>query len=299
MLLDLRNAWPHPLQIRLAIKDPSDDHDSEDTWKKAFHAEDILQAGHTSRVILPVRRIFLPNPTEAIPSLSATQRQFVVSTQKISVETERQSREAFWYREELLKCLRGTWEELGTDRKGEIELRGIRLSPRMVETIRVEDIGIELAVEEEEKMQRLAKSKFLVETDRFMTLVTTITNRTARSIRPVLRLLPALRNQPISSGMDLNRRFAVNGLLQQGLKPLAPGEMRQVKTGFVTLAKGEYEVSASVEEVIPPRRAWDDAARAKEAEKKGVPADILSDGRASRKCWVCREICLIVAKDCV
>ncbi|KAI5820096.1 TRAPP II complex [Pyronema omphalodes] len=290
MLLDVRNAWPHPLKIKMTIKDAFESDES-----KTFTSDDILQAGHTSRIILPVKRIFLQNPYAPIPSISATQRQFVVSSTKISLEQERQSREAFWYREELLKRLRGVWEELGSQRTGEIELRGIRLTPRMVETLKIEDVGISVAVGKDPKnVNELSPSKFVVATDTFLTLATTITNRTTRRIRPILRLLPSLKNIPLPQSFDLNRRFAVNGLLQQALPPLEPGEERVVETGFVVWAKGEYEVSASVEEVIGVEKVGEVPEGLGE---DGRPLDVLNGTRGTRRGWVCREVLVVVARD--
>lgn len=306
MLLDLRNAWPQALKIKLFARDspPSSDND-EEGWEGAFHAEDLLQAGHTSRVILPIRRIFLSEPTASIPSLSASQRQFVVSTAKVTAEQERQTREAFWYREEVLKYVRGTWEEVGTGRVGDIELRGIRLSPRMVETIRVEDIGINIGVAEsapedcpdgvDKVMRRIGPSKYLVATDTFLTLTTTLTNRTNRTIQPLLRLLPALRNQATTIALDLTRRLAFNGLLQQSLPPLKPQERRTVEMGFVALCRGEFEVSGSVEE-IKTMGGPDDSNGGEKLGPDGIPVDLISK-MIGRKTWVSREMCVIVARD--
>jgi len=297
MLLDLRNAWPQPLKVKLALRD------AVDSDEEAFVAEDLLQAGHTSRLTLPVKRIFLPRPYAPIPSISTTQRQFVVSTTRISVDQERQGREAFWYREELLKRLTGTWEEVGTSRRGDVELRGIRLSPRMVETVRVEEIGVAITVEgDDETVNRMSPARSVVATDAFLTLSTTITNRTNRPVRLILRLLPALRNIPPPYSFDLGRRMAINGLLQQALPLLAPGESSVVRTGFTVLAKGEYEVSASVEDVLGlgGKVVVQEAGGVVEGlDKEGRPLDVLADavGGAGRRCWVCREVCGIVARD--
>lgn len=296
MLLDLRNAWPQPLKLKLVLKD------SVDSDEEPFVAEDVLQAGHTSRLILPVKRIFLPRPYAPIPSISATQRQFVVSTTRISIEQERQGREAFWYREELLKRLTGTWEEVGTPRRGDVELRGIRLSPRMVETVRVEEIGVAITVEGDEKtVNRISPARSVVVTDAFLTLATTVTNRTNRPVRLILRLLPGLRNIPAPQSFDLGRRMAINGLLQHALPVLAPGESSVVRTGFTVLAKGEYEISASVEDVLGlgGKVVAPDAGVVEGLDKEGRPLDVLADavGGAGRRCWVCREVCGIVARD--
>ena len=359
MLLDVRNAWPQPLKIRMKITDSvglavgggsnlggtrkgEQDEDEEKEKEDKFEAQEVIQAGHTMRIILPVKRIFLANPYAPIPSLSANKRQFVVSTAKISLEQERQSREAFWFREALLARLSGTWRELGadSDRAGDIELRGIRLTPRMVETLRVEDIGISLFVRDDDSgssdaeqkeddreagVRSVSPSKIIVPTNRFLTLTATLINRTTtRTVhRPILRLLPALKDVPVPAAFELNRRFAINGLLQRPLAPLLPGEQRTVETGFVVLSKGEYEVSASVEEVTvphPPGRPPSVAMPGQDTAggrggavptgmtgEDGFTVDVLGGYEASghghggggrgRGCWVCREVLLVIARD--
>ncbi|PUU79416.1 transport protein Trs120 or TRAPPC9 TRAPP II complex subunit-domain-containing protein [Tuber borchii] len=207
------------LKIRMNIRNPSSKNfeDSESSWEGSFYAQDILQAGHTFQVILPIKRIFLQNPSHSIPSLSVNQRQFVVLTTKVSVEQEHQSRELFWYCKEVLDCVRGHWEEISTGQSGDIEPYGICLSPKMVETIRIEDIGVNVSVKQmEEQVYKIGPAKYLVITDNFLTLVTTLTNRTTRTVIPLPRLLLVLRNQGANGGvaMDLMRRFAFNGLLQ-------------------------------------------------------------------------------------
>src|SRR5690606_2929844 len=74
MLLDLRNAWPRPLKVTLKIKD-----EEEEVPSEPFTTESLLAPGHTNRLLVPLKRIFLQNPQKAIPSLSKKQRQFVVS----------------------------------------------------------------------------------------------------------------------------------------------------------------------------------------------------------------------------
>ena len=39
-------------------------------------------------------------------------RQYVVSSSKLSPEAERSQRELFWYREELFKVVHGRWREV-------------------------------------------------------------------------------------------------------------------------------------------------------------------------------------------
>jgi trafficking protein particle complex subunit 9 len=63
-------------------------------------------------MILPLKKIRLPEgvTSQAIPMLS--DRQFVVEKMKLSVEEDKLQRELFWYREELFKSVHGHWREV-------------------------------------------------------------------------------------------------------------------------------------------------------------------------------------------
>jgi hypothetical protein len=63
-------------------------------------------------MILPLKKIQLPEEviSQAIPMLS--DRQFVVEKTKLSLEEDRLQRELFWYREELFKIVHGHWREV-------------------------------------------------------------------------------------------------------------------------------------------------------------------------------------------
>jgi len=328
MTLDLRNAWPQPLKVNLQVRGPPKSPKEEEAeWVNPYETSDTIQAGHQSRFVVLIKRVHLSNPTAKIPSLSGTQRQFVVSTTKPTADQERLSREAFWFREEILKCIRGTWEEVGTQRRGEVELRNFRLSPRMVETVRVDDVGIRMEVipcphrrnmesEGQEELapgllQKCTPSKFILETDQFYNLRTTVTNRTSRSILPILRLSPSLRNQHVSVALDLSRRFAFDGLLQQAIRRISPGESTSVEMGFVVLCRGEFEVTAGVEEVragrwgmdvggaggyMTARGGADAGKQVKKLGPDGIPEDIL-EGVVGKRSWVGREVMTMVVRD--
>lgn len=330
MTLDLRNAWPQPLKVTLQVREPPQSAEEEVAeWINPYETSDTIQAGHQSRFVVLIKRVHIANPTAKIPSLSGTQRQFVVSTTRPTADQERLSREAFWFREEILKCIRGTWEEVGTKRRGEVELRNFRLSPRMVETVRVDDMGIKMDVipcpsttkaEVEQNgiedlapgaLQKAGPNKFILEIDKFYNLRTTITNRTSRAILPILRISPSLRNQHASVALDLSRRFAFDGLLQQSIRRISPGEVISVEMGFVVLCRGEFEVTAGVEEVRAGRWGMDvggaggymtgnggvDGSKdVKRLGPDGIPEDIL-EGVVGKRSWAGRDVLTMVVRD--
>jgi len=250
LLLDLRNAWPSHLHVHLDISEGG------------VIDEEILP-GNTSRIMFPIPRIFLDDPHAGIPALDPSrQRQFVVSAGRVSADSERSSREAFWYREEILKMLHGTWHtKSGSSRNGEVELRGIRLSQRMIEAIKIEEIGIELTL----NGCKSQKSRHEVFTDNFAELKVRISNRTTEPVFPMLRIQPSLRNQPHNISLDLSRKLVWNGILQQTLPQIPGKESVEISIGMTALCRGEFEISASVEEArmkdLPLEEGKDGAAR--------------------------------------
>jgi trafficking protein particle complex subunit 9 len=336
LLLDVRNSWPQPLEIKLQVREPTPTSNSpmltqspsnngvdEAIWEDAYTATDCLQPGHTSRLVLPFPRVVLQNPHAAIPTLNpANQRQFVVSASKVSPDIERASREAFWCREEILKLIRGSWEEGRTGRRGLIELRGIRLNPRMVDAVRIEDVGVEVFIRgrpESASVCQLGPSKFQVCTDELVTLATRIHNRTSQPIYPLLRLQPSLRNQPHNIALDLSKRFAHNGLLQRPLPLIQAGEVTEDEMGICMLCRGEFEIGVSIEET----RIWQPADGENRSEggdagglrgRGGGVTGVVPGGRAradtsalfmdssvlgerQRRIWMGRENCVVIVKD--
>lgn len=307
LLLDIRNSWPNPLSISLQVRENiAKDQSPGDIWRRAYTVHEVLQPGHTSRLVLLLPRIHLKNSHAPIPILNpANQRQYVVSASKISPETERASREVFWYREEVLNHIRGSWEEESTGRKGEIDLRGLRLTSRMVSALKVEDVGIEMSLVAsedggEDVVRQIGRSKFSVKTDTFLTLRTKIHNHSLQPIYPLLRLQPSLRNQPHNIALDLSKRFVWHGLLQRALPLLPPDETTEVDVGICVLCEGEFEVGASVEEV----RVWNPPQEEEKGERSSMTTDTphllggdISLAHTERRIWHAREGCLISAKD--
>ena len=66
------------------------------------------------RILLPIRKIRLPEEQVSRPIPTLSDRQFIVAKSNLSDEEEKTQRELFWYREELFKCVRGHWKEANT-----------------------------------------------------------------------------------------------------------------------------------------------------------------------------------------
>lgn len=291
LLLDLRSSSPNTLTIILSLSDPS-------SSQQPFTHTQILNPGATQRIPLPISRIYLPNAHAPIPSLNpANKRQFVVSATKSSPVAERVMREAFWYREALLGRIKATWKEEGTARTGNVELRGLSLTLRMISAFKLEDLDIKMSVTSAEPnatVEQGSQSTFHAPTSTFLTLLTTLHNRSAAPIRPLLRLQPTLANQPPNIALDLTKKLLVNGVLQRALPTLEPGQTKEVKTGFSILCSGVYEWGAVVEEVRSTRKEVDSGGRSRAATGD---LDLDSLGDVGRRIWIAEEACVVVARE--
>ncbi|KAI1853598.1 hypothetical protein JX266_001582 [Neoarthrinium moseri] len=290
LLVDLRNAWPSHMQVCLEAE-------------KGFTIEEHILPGNTNRVVFPIPRVYLEDPHAAIPALNPSRkRQFVVSTSKITPETERANREAFWFRERILDTLRATWKTVsGPAREGNVELRSIRLTPRMIEAVKIDEVGIELAVVSSLNDGSQGEDN-IVFVDEFAQIKATVTNRTSQPIYPTLRLMPALCHRPLSVALDSTRRLAWNGTLQQCLPMLDPKASAEVLIGVTALCRGEFEFMASVEETrlfTPPDETPKESGGRKGARPRSDTQTMMDAvlGPRERRIWHSRHRCLVSVKD--
>lgn len=63
-------------------------------------------------IVIPVKKLLLPEEQLSKPIPTLSDRQFVVQKSQVSGTELKTQLELFWYREELLKCIRGRWQEV-------------------------------------------------------------------------------------------------------------------------------------------------------------------------------------------
>ncbi|KAI0422040.1 hypercellular protein A [Xylaria grammica] len=301
LLMDLRNAWPSDMQVCLKA--------GKDTT-----IEEYILPGNTNRVVIPVPMIYIEDPHASIPTLNpARQRQFVVSSSKITPEIERGNREAFWYRERMLENLSGTWKTLsGPAREGSIQLRGVRLTPRMIEAIKIDEVGIDVSVETPPPEQAEGSENDVL-IDEPLQIKVQITNRTNQPIYPTVRIMPSLRHRPVIVALDFTRKFAWNGTLQQTLPLLDAKSSTELRIGATALCRGNFEISASVEEtqlwkkpVEGGKPKSDERGRTEDEEQEMIRQREIADaqsmmdavlGAKERRIWHSRRPCIIAVRD--
>ncbi|KAJ9131087.1 Hypercellular protein A [Pleurostoma richardsiae] len=292
LMLDLRNAWPSSMIATLEVED-------------ATAIEEQILPGNTSRVIVPIKRVYLEDPHASIPALNPSrQRQFVVSASKISPDMERTNREAFWYREKILDMLKGSWRAVsGPSRSGTLELRSMRLTSRMIEAVKVDEVGIDVSVEDPNAAGLEHGSKNVAFVDEFVQIRVHITNRTEQPIYPTVRVMPALCHRPLNVALDFTRKFAWNGTLQQFLPLLQGRSSTDVVIGATALCRGEFEITASVEETQlwrPRTEAETEEQRKRGSGRPRSDTQTMLDaalGAKERRIWHSRQPCHLVVRD--
>ncbi|KAK5000471.1 hypothetical protein LTR66_000670 [Elasticomyces elasticus] len=260
-LVDLRNAWPNPLVVSLDVRDDqSQNDDTIDEWRRAYTVHEAVHPGHIARLVLLLPRMYISDPHARKPMVSGqNDRQFVVSSDKLSLAADHMALEEYWYREEILKRVRGVWKEEGTGRSGAIDLRNARLNKRMLHNIRLQDVEIYLQVffagssgdksRSDATSPQIGPSTFSLEIDRTYILRATVLNRSPQAIRPMLRLQPDVSHGLSNALPELEKRLSWSGLLQQALPLLHSRQRTEVEVEICSLCFGDYEIGASVEEL--------------------------------------------------
>lgn len=322
MVMDFNNAWSEPIILSLQVRSPES---SSSSSPPTCGLSALIQPSRTARFLVPFPKLLLDHPYAQIPSLDPRhRRQFVVSTgDKARPEIERLARELFWYREEAIKHVSATWKVAsgsarsannvavvrdGHVRRGIVGLRRILVTPRMLESLRQDDLSITLNILGSSSNSLTPSdapppSHVTLRSGTFVTAEITLHSRLAYHVRPLLRVQPALRHQPYHVALDVARKVAVNGILQRALPTLAPRETRVVRVGLAFLAPGEYELDALVEEmrILPDAASADNGSGDDDNDEQR--ARRLSDAadfglreiaqRSERRVWYTRHACVV------
>ena len=136
VVLEFRNSWINSLQLEISVEE------QERPIRKILQT---LHSGQTRRFAIDLPQIFLStHETEAPLPRRNKQQQFVVSSLSVA---EALVRKAWWYRERILNSLSAEWSELlPGGRRGEVDLRGIRLSERHIPIVEKDAVGVEAGV---------------------------------------------------------------------------------------------------------------------------------------------------------
>ena len=346
LVLDLQNLWSHPLHASLQLVNQKGGdatagseylHIADDI----IDPEDLSRL----TVIIPkiyVQNPYAPIPSLR----HTKERQFVRKNDRSPTEVNAADLKAFWYREKLLEFIQGSYTDKASGRSGTIDLRGLNLNVDMIEALILDDIAIDITVlgdtqhedestnkndedyenhdncynvddatqqqQQQQQQQRQQKAhplshpKIIVPTNNFLVVRTLLYNRSSSPIHTLLHLQPRLANQVPEIALNLDGRLAFSGTMQKVLPVLGPGESLASEVSFCALARGTYEIGATVKEV---RRLRSDRGVECVGGGDGVTHDentninhaTNTDGAPvgndaeGRRTWHMREPCCIVA----
>ena len=186
--------------------------------------------------------------------------------------------------------LRGSWTVDGNDRYGDIDLRALRLNPRMLDILRLDDLAIEFQVLDAKEERPVAQSRstrstFNVRVEEDLVFRVKIKNRSDKTIFPLLRIRPLWAHQPSDQALDLAKRLTWDGVLQRHLDPVGAGEITFADTSLCVTCSGELEIGASIEEYRLCKSAGEEEKEVgRSGRGPGLTADSIADIQG-RRTW--------------
>ncbi|KAG2187872.1 hypothetical protein INT44_000622, partial [Umbelopsis vinacea] len=253
--MDVRNIWTTPFDIHFTIRNSLENDQADDD---TIYFPVTIQPGLTTRITVPVRRIYLSaeQVVKPVPSVDPS-KQFVVSqAPKIAPEQERARLRMFWYREELLKRLTATWRCSSTRREGDLQLRStLRLTPTQLSVLQKSDIEFLVNIEDS---RRLAHRSFEVPSNNFIDMTIAIRNHRAHPLKAILRVQPVQDYGNTLRECDASNNILWQGLLHVILPEIPPNaESAKHRLPLCFLSRGRYNFLFHVEDVFTREIVFD------------------------------------------
>ncbi|KIO28174.1 hypothetical protein M407DRAFT_72139 [Tulasnella calospora MUT 4182] len=199
----------------------------------------LVSPGATVRVILPLKRLSLPGAVTQQPIPTLSNRQFVVSKEKLSVTEEQIQRELFWYREHLFKSLRAHWREPSSGRQGEVYFRSLRLTMPMLRALQTSPCKLQITlIRQEDDNEAVRRGpKYIATPCEFYFIRARVTNYSTSPLSFSLSYVPAYFGLMDSALFD-------SSLSQIPVGLLAGGDSVEVDTGVCFVDSGVFEFKA-------------------------------------------------------
>lgn len=248
LIVDIRNSFGTPFEVVLErVKEEEDEE-----YNTEFGVCRLVQPGSTARLVLPVRRMKLPEVTSTASIPSICERQFTVSQASLPLEKERIIREIFWYSQELFKNVRLFWREPDstTDRPRagnlNLNLRKHKLSRRMCEVAKLDNIEMDLVTTGSWDKMEIGKGS---------QLRLRIANKSERSFKLKYKL-----------HVSVEGCLIIEGPVWTYLQPLKTDEEVMQNVNVLPVSKCRVEIRVIVEEVyvddiVDTSTDWDQRVR--------------------------------------
>ncbi|SCZ89502.1 BZ3500_MvSof-1268-A1-R1_Chr9g10432 [Microbotryum saponariae] len=247
--IDVMNAYGKPFEVKIErCEDESG----------FFQVRQRLEPGATLRMLARIDRINIPAEEAERPIPALSERQFVLSKHQVSAAEQRSTRELFWFREELLRRIRATWNEVGSLRTGTISLRSLKLSSSLLDVLKGDEVEVELQLVENEASSPEAfhfkgrgnRLVYAAQPNEFIDVCAYVSNHSPLAVQLALRLDLKPPDATVASSLThLARHIIIEGVSPVAVRTLLPGESETVKVSICLLAEGRYELGCVVEDV--------------------------------------------------
>ncbi|KAG8836757.1 hypothetical protein FRC18_010798 [Serendipita sp. 400] len=255
--VDVRNSYALPFEVHF---------ERQQEGTEAVSCSRLVPPGSTSRITLPLRRIFLPVEQISRPIPSLSDRQFVVSKAPVGNMNQSVQQELFWYREELFNSITARWKEPGGSRNGDLSLRKQRLTAPMMENLKTDPVRVNVTLlqqiedgedSREEKPIPPINGKVYAQPTQFHIIRCSVFNATAESKILVL----SIAANPLEY-------FHVEGTLMDiPIGRVESKASKEVEIPVCFVAEGQFEFVAEV-------RILGDQARSGEGELKVIVREL-------------------------
>ncbi|KAG1457732.1 hypothetical protein G6F56_006547 [Rhizopus delemar] len=238
--LDITNTWTTSFDITFSVSNKECEN---------ILSNITIQPGCTKRVLLPIKKLFLPLDIclRDIPSVDSNQK-FVKSQEPEEQHTKR--RQIFWYREELLKRIECFWYCRVTGRKGTINLRPfVKLTENQLAVIKKENVEFSINVHGH-SARKIGRRLFECFNNEQITIDVTIRNRLLHPARLILRIQPVQGYANSKQECQFSEDVLIEGMHQVLLKEV-PAENGQMTCSFPLyfLSSGRFELLYHAEDL--------------------------------------------------
>ncbi|KAH7889670.1 TRAPP II complex [Phlebopus sp. FC_14] len=224
--VEVRNTYGLPFEVTFDC--------SQDDGTGA-EGSSVVSPGSMSRIIIPIRRFRLAEETVSRPIPALSDRQFVVAKSHLSATEEKAQRELFWYREELLKIVRGRWKEVHGHRHGDLSLRQQHMTMHMLKALRTDRAPVHLSlVQYGHDDDSPPGGGSVIHSNTIVNIRTRITNAGTSTLFMTLSLTPSPEEHVLFEGH----------LTDIPLGKIESGHSQVVETPICFLCTGRFEIVA-------------------------------------------------------
>lgn len=229
--IEVRNTYGLPFEVAFTRSQDGIEDETDSS---------VVPPGCTSRIILPVRRLRLSDDVISQPIPILTDRQLVITESHLSKEEEQARREAFWYREELLKIIHARWKEITSGRFGDLSLRQQPMTPHMLNAFKADRVYVDMSFihpgPEPASSAPLQRSlgTYVAPPNTIVNLRVQLTNTGPSRLAMAVTLLPSSEEKILFEGVLTNIPVGT----------VEGGQSKAIEIPLCFLCSGKFEIGA-------------------------------------------------------